>query len=75
MPELQPRSPVRYRNHFRWRIMPPDGAAQHGLSDRSFGNKQAALAYQKQVKARYPHQPCCLIDTGRWFDSLGHIIH
>ena len=55
--------------------MPPDGADAFGLFDRSFSNKQDALAYQKQVKARFPDEPCCLIDTGRWFDSFGHIIH
>ena len=75
MTELQPRSPIRYRNEFRWRIMPPDGADAFGLFDRSFSNKQDALADQKQVKARFPDEPCCLIDTGRWFDSFGHIIH
>ena len=74
MPQLQPRSPIRYRNHFRFRVIQPDRAGQHGLFDRSFGNKRAALAYQKKVKTLYPDQPCCLIDTGRWFDALGRII-
>ena len=74
MSSLAPRSPIRYRKHFRWRIMPPDGAEQHGFFDRSFGNKQDAVAYQKRVKAKYPQAPCCLIDTGRWYDSMGRII-
>ena len=62
------------RNHFRWRVMPPDGASEHGLFDRSFQNKKQAVAYQKQVKVRFPDEPCCLIDTGRWHDSFGRII-
>jgi hypothetical protein len=70
-PPLQ-RGPIRYRNHFRWRVMPPEGA--EGLFDHSFENKKAALAYQKKVKARYPDQPCCLVDLGRWHDALGRII-
>jgi len=68
------RGPIRYRNHFRWRVMPPDGASDLGLFDRSFQNKKQAVAYQKQVKARFPNEPCCLIDTGRWHDSFGRII-
>ena len=68
------RGPIRYRNHFRWRIMPPDGAAEHGFFDRSFENKKKAVAYQKQVKAKFPNEPCCLIDQGRWHDSFGRII-
>lgn len=55
-PPLQ-RGPIRYRNHFRWRVMPPEGASEHGLFDRSFENKTKALAYQKQVKARFPDAP------------------
>jgi hypothetical protein len=68
------RSPIKYRNHFRWRIMPPDHAAEQGFFDRSFSTKKEALAYQKKVKARFPNEPCCLIDSGRWYDSFGHII-
>lgn len=68
------RSPIRYRNHFRWRVMPPEGAAEHGFLDRSFESKKKAVAYQKQVKARFSNEPCCLIDTGRWYDSHGRII-
>lgn len=68
------RGPIRYRNVFRWRVMPPEGADAHGLFDRSFENKRAALAYQKQVKARFPDQPCSLVDLGRWYDALGRII-
>lgn len=68
------RGPIRYHNHFRWRVMPPDGAAEQGLFDHSFGNKKEAVAYQKKVKAKFPNQPCALVDTGRWYDSLGHII-
>jgi hypothetical protein len=70
-----PRKPIRYRNHFRWRVMPPDGAAKDGFFDRSFENKEAAVKYQKKVKAKYPSEPCCLLDTGRWHDSMGRIIH
>jgi hypothetical protein len=69
------RSPIRYRNQFRWRVMPPDKAAQHGYFDRSFENKKKALHYQKRVKAKFHGQPCCLIDTGRWYDSFGRPIH
>ena len=69
------RGPIRYRNHFRWRIMPPEGASEQGFFDRSFENKKKAVAYQKQVKAKFPNAPCCLIDMGRWMDSLGRIIH
>lgn len=54
--------------------MPPEGASEHGLFDRSFENKTKALAYQKQVKARFPDAPCCLVDLGRWHDSFGRII-
>jgi hypothetical protein len=68
------RSPVRYRNHFRWRVMPPEEASEQGLFDCSFENKKKALAYQKKVKAKFPNDPCCLIDTGRWYDSMGRII-
>lgn len=68
------RSPIRYRNHFRWRVMPPDGAAAEGFYDRSFETKKKAVAYQKKVKAKFPDEPCCLIDTGRWYDSMGRII-
>ncbi len=65
---------LRYRNHFRWHIMPPQGASEKGFHDRSFDNKKKALAYQKQVKAQFPNEPCCLIDFGRWHDSFGNII-
>ena len=71
---LQPRSPIRYRNHFRWRVMPPEHAYEAGFMDRSFGNKKDAVAYQKRVKAKFPKEPCCLLDTGRWYDSMGRII-
>ena len=69
------RSPIRYRNYFRWRILPPEGAAEHGLFDRSFERKKEALAYQKKVKAKFPNEPCAMIDMGRWMDSFGRIIH
>ena len=69
------RGPIRYRNEFRWRVMPPDGAREEGFFDRSFGNKKKAIAYQKQVKAKFPDAACCLVDTGRWFDSFGRPIH
>lgn len=69
------RGPIRYRNQFRWRVMPPDGAAQEGFFDRSFETKKEAVAYQKKVKAKFPEEACCLLDTGRWFDSSGKPIH
>ncbi len=68
------RGPIRYCNDFRWWVMPPDEASKQGLFDHSFGNKKEALAYQKRVKAKFPNAPCCLIDTGRWYDSIGRII-
>jgi hypothetical protein len=55
--------------------MPPDHAADHGFFDRSFENKKKALEYQKRVKAKFPDQPCALVDLGRWYDSMGRIIH
>ena len=72
---LLKRGPIRYRNHLRWRVMPPDGAAEAGFFDRSFETKKKALVYQKRVKARFPDHPCCLLDTGRWYDSFGRPIH
>ena len=69
------RGPVRYRNHFRWRVMPPDEAVKQGWLDKAFENKAKALNYQKEVKRRFPNQPCCFLDTGRWYDSMGRIIH
>ena len=54
--------------------MPPEGAAEQGFFDHSFANKEKALAYQKRVKAKFPNEPCCLIDTGRCHDSYGRII-
>jgi hypothetical protein len=69
------RGPIRYRNHFRWRIMPPEGASELGFFDRSFENKKEAVEYQKRVKAKFPNDPCSIIDMGRWFDSLGRPIH
>jgi hypothetical protein len=56
-------------------VIPPDGASAHGFFDRSFETKEKALAYQKRVKARFPDEACCLIDTGRWYDSFGRPIH
>jgi hypothetical protein len=52
----------------------PDNAFEAGFMDRSFGNKKDAEAYQKRVKAKFPDEPCCLLDTGRWYDSMGRII-
>ncbi len=69
------RGPIRYRNHFRWRILPPEAATKQGFFDKSFENKAKALKYQKDVKRRFPNEPCCLIDTGRWYDSFGRPIH
>lgn len=54
--------------------MPPDHAAERGFFDRSFPNKQEALKYQKRVKAAFPAHSCCLVDTGRWYDSFGRMI-
>ena len=68
------RGPIRYRNHFPWRVMPPEGASEQAFFDRSFENKKKAIEYQKRVKAKFPNAPCCLIDMGRWVDSLGRII-
>ena len=72
-PRLE-RGPIRYRNPFRWRVMPPEQAAMEGFFDRSFGNKKRAVAYQRRVKERFPNEACCLVDTGRWYDSLGNTI-
>jgi hypothetical protein len=47
--------------------MPPEGASEQGFFDRSFENKQ--------VKAKFPDAPCCIIDLGRWHDSFGRPIH
>ncbi len=55
--------------------MPPEEARKAGFHDRSFENKKKAVAYQKQVKRKFPNLPCCLIDTGRWYDSMGRPIH
>lgn len=65
--------PRRYKNEFRWRVMPPEEANEAGFFDRSFGSKKKAMEYQKQVKARFPDQPCALCDTGRYFDDFGRI--
>jgi hypothetical protein len=62
---------TRHRNQWPWRVMPPEEAAAEGFFDRSFGNKKQAVAFQKQVKNRFPDEPCCLIHTGRYFDALG----
>ncbi len=72
-PELV-RGPIRYRNHFRWRVMPPDGAFKHGYFDQSFANKRKAVEHQKRVKKRFPGQPCCLVETGAWYTYSGAII-
>jgi hypothetical protein len=63
--------PHLYRNQWPWRVMPPAEAAVDGFHDRSFSNKKQAVEYQKQVKGRFPDEPCCLIHTGRYFDALG----
>jgi hypothetical protein len=55
--------------------MPPDEAVKQGWLDKAFENKAKALNYQKEVKRRFPNQPCCFLDTGRWYDSMGRIIH
>jgi hypothetical protein len=51
------------------------GASEQGFFDRSFENKKQAVEYQKRVKAKFPNAPCCIIDMGRWHDSLGRTIH
>lgn len=65
----------RYKNDFRWRVMPPDKAEADGYFTRAFGNKQKALAYQKLIKTLYPDEVCCLCDTGKYYDAHGHIYH
>ena len=69
----KPRPLPRYRNEFRWRVMPCEAAAVEGYFDRGFGSKAQALAYQKLVKTLFPNEMCCLCDTGRYYDALGHI--
>jgi hypothetical protein len=71
MPLEEAPTTTRYRNAWPWRVMPPEQAAEQGFFDRSFSNKKTALEYQKQVKSRFPGEPCCLIHTGRYFDALG----
>jgi hypothetical protein len=63
----------RYKNDFRWRVMPPDKAVADGYYDRSFGNKTKALAYQKLIKTLYPDEPCALCDTGKYHGAHGHV--
>jgi len=65
--------PHRYRNEFRWRVMPPEKAEAEGYFTRGFGNKAKALAYQKLIKTLYPDEPCALCDTGRYYDTKDHI--
>ena len=67
-----PRPLPRYRNEFRWRVMPGQVAAADGYFDRGFGSKAKALAYQKLVKTLFPEETCCLCDTGRYYDADGH---
>jgi hypothetical protein len=62
---------ARYRNQWPWRVMPPEEAASERFFDRSFGNKRATVGFQKQVKIRFPNEPCCLIHIRRYFDALG----
>jgi hypothetical protein len=42
--------------------MPPDEAVKQGWLDKAFENKAKALNYQKEVKRRFPNQPCCFLD-------------
>lgn len=65
--------PHRYKNDFRWRVMPPDKAVEQGYFNRSFGNKTKAVAYQKLIKTLFPDEPCALCDTGKYYDAFGHI--
>lgn len=70
----QPRMGLpRYKNDFRWRVMPPDKAVEEGYFNRSFGNKKKAEAYQKLIKTLYPDEPCSLCDTGKYYDAEGRI--
>lgn len=70
----QPRTGLpRYKNEFRWRVMPPEKAEAEGYFTRGFGNKVKALAYQRLIKTLYPDEPCSLCDTGRYYDAHGHI--
>jgi len=55
---LPERGPIRYRNHFRWRIMPPERASEQGFFDHSFENKKKALDYQKRVNRRMELELC-----------------
>lgn len=68
------RGPIRYRNEFRWLILPPPGASRSGYHERSFRNKRLAVDYQRRVKTAFPNQPCCLVDTGQWVDAQGRIV-
>ena len=45
----QPRSMHRYKNDFRWRIMPPEQAEAQGYFTRGFGNKAKAHGYRALV--------------------------
>lgn len=69
----EPRPMHRYKNDFRWRVMPPEKAEAEGYFTRSFGNKAKAIAYQKLIKTLYPDEPCALCDTGRYYDAEGRI--
>lgn len=71
----EPRPMHRYRNEFRWRVMPGEKAVADGYCDRGFGNKVKALAYQKLIKTLFPGEPCALCDTGKYYDAHGHIFH
>lgn len=52
--------PHLYKNEWPWRVMPCDAAQREGLFDKGFGNKRKALEYQKEVKSRFPDEPCAL---------------
>ena len=68
-----PKPMTRYKNDFRWRVMPSEKAVNEGYFDRGFGNKAKALAYQKLIKTLFPDDVCGLCDTGRYYDAFGHI--
>ena len=70
-----PKRLIRYRNDFRWRILPPDEAVQAGFLDKGFETKKQAVKYQRRIKEKFPGLPCCLIDTGRFYDSMGRPCH
>ena len=68
------RGPIRYRNHFRWRIMPPEGASEQGFFDRSFETRRKPSSIKSRLKPSSPMLRVLWSILGRWMDSLGRII-